>query len=87
MVILIGLRLSQPEHRDAPFQRSKAMSLLSKKQVLAMIPISAATLQRWEDAGIFPKRFHIGGNGAWQKAFWREDAVIEWIDNNTPTTM
>ena len=58
------------------------MSLLSKKQVLKMIPVSTATLQRWEHAGVFPKRFHIGGNGAWKKAFWKEDEVLQWIEEN-----
>jgi predicted DNA-binding transcriptional regulator AlpA len=59
------------------------MKLLSKKQVLAIVPVSHATLRRWEDQGIFPTRFHIGGNGVWKKAFWREDEVLEWIDNQT----
>ncbi|MEO1700935.1 MAG: transcriptional regulator [Pseudomonadota bacterium] len=58
------------------------MSLLSKKQVLKLVPVSPATLQRWEDQGIFPKRFHIGGNGAWKKAFWREEAVLDWIERH-----
>jgi len=58
------------------------MSLLSKKQVLKMIPVSTATLQRWEHANVFPKRFHIGGNGAWKKAFWKEDEVLQWIEEN-----
>ena len=47
-----------------------------------MIPVSTATLQRWEHANVFPKRFHIGGNGAWQKAFWKEDEVLQWIEEN-----
>ena len=59
------------------------MSLLSKKQVLKLVPVSPATLQRLENAGILPKRFHIGGNGTWQKAFYREDAVMDWIERNT----
>ena len=57
------------------------MSILSKKQVLKMIPVSSATLQRWENAGLFPKRFHAGGKGAWQKAFWRESEVLQWIED------
>ena len=63
------------------------MSLLSKKQVLKLVPVSPATLQRWEHAGFFPKRFHIGGDGTWQKAFWREDAVMDWIERNAPLKM
>ena len=63
------------------------MSLLSKKQVLKLVPVSPATLQRWENAGIFPKRCHIGGNGTWKKAFWREAAVTDWIELNAPSEM
>lgn len=57
--------------------------LLSKKQVLELVPVSKATLSRWEAEGRFPKRFHIGGNGVWKKAFWREDEVLDWIEDNT----
>ena len=56
------------------------MSLLSIKQVQELVPVSRATLQRWENDGIFPKRFHIGGNGAWQKAFYEKDVILAWID-------
>jgi len=63
------------------------MSLLSKKQVLKLIPVSPATLRRWEEAGLFPKRFHIGGNGAWQKAFWREEEVLNWIEVHSEARM
>lgn len=56
------------------------MRLLSKKQVLVLVPVSAATIRRWEEAGLFPKRFHIGGNGTWKKAFWREDDVMAFIE-------
>lgn len=59
------------------------MSLLSKKQVLELVPVSPATLQRWEHAGLFPKRFHIGGNGAWKKAFWQRHEVTNWIKRHT----
>jgi predicted DNA-binding transcriptional regulator AlpA len=54
--------------------------LLSKRQVLERVPVSSATLARWEKQGLFPRRFHIGGNGVWKKAFWREDEVADWIE-------
>lgn len=57
--------------------------LLSKRQVLALVPVSPATLARWEAQGLFPRRFHIGGNGVWKKAFWREDEVADWIEAHT----
>ncbi len=58
------------------------MKLLSKKAVCAKLSVSAATLPRWEksDKLRFPKRFHIGGDGKWQKAFWVEDEVDEWLE-------
>jgi predicted DNA-binding transcriptional regulator AlpA len=61
------------------------MRLLSKKVVCEMLSISPATLARWEANSDlrFPKRHHIGGNGAWKKAFWREDEVVQWIEEQT----
>ena len=58
------------------------MKLLSKKEVCAKLSVSPATIARWEADTVlrFPKRFHIGGNGVWKKAFWREDDVDEWIE-------
>jgi len=58
------------------------MKLLSKKEVCAKLSVSPATIARWEADAVlrFPKRFHIGGNGVWKKAFWREDEVDEWIE-------
>ncbi len=59
--------------------------LLSKKKVCEILSISHATLARWEKSESirFPKRFHIGGNGAWKKAFWLEEEVDEWIKKQT----
>jgi predicted DNA-binding transcriptional regulator AlpA len=57
------------------------MRLLSKKKVCERLSISPATLARWEANPEldFPKRYAIGGNGAWK----REDAVDDWIDTQT----
>ena len=55
------------------------MRLLSKRQVLGMVPVSHTTLRRWESQGLFPRRIHYGGDGAWQKAFWKEDEVLGWL--------
>jgi predicted DNA-binding transcriptional regulator AlpA len=59
--------------------------LISKKKVCELLSIAPATLARWEaDPQLqFPKRFHIGGNGVWKKAFWRADEVLAWIDKQT----
>lgn len=53
--------------------------VLSKKQVLELLSISPATLDRWEaNCPGFPKRFHLG-NGQWKKAYWREAEIREWL--------
>lgn len=59
--------------------------LLSKKKVCEKLSVSHATIARWEADPVlqFPKRFHIGGEGSWRKAFWREDEVDEWIERQT----
>jgi predicted DNA-binding transcriptional regulator AlpA len=59
--------------------------LLSKKKVCELLSIAPATLARWEaDEKIrFPKRHKIGGDGAWRKAFWRQDEVEKWIEEQT----
>ena len=61
------------------------MRLLSKKKVCDILSVSSTTLARWEaDPNLrFPARFSIGGNGVWKKAFWREDEVEQWIDEQT----
>ena len=54
--------------------------LLSRKQVLELVPVSRTTLSRWMAQRKFPKPTYIGdGNKAWQKAFWIEDEVERWI--------
>ena len=48
---------------------------LREKQVLSIIPISAATLWRWVKLGQFPKPLKLSGNvTAWQKS-----DVQKWI--------
>lgn len=58
------------------------MRLLSKRQVLDLVPVSHTTLKRWEDQGRFPARKHFGGKGKWSKAFWKEAEVQQWIETN-----
>ena len=40
-----------------------------------IVPVSRATLWRWENDRDFPKRIRIGGRN-----FWRKSEVIAWAD-------
>ena len=59
------------------------MRLISKKQVIYLVPYSYTHLKREIDAGRFPKPVkHVrrGNNPRNYKAFWVEDEVLNWID-------
>jgi len=51
--------------------------ILRKKAVLQAVPVSDATLWRWEKAGQFPKRVQLGSNSVG----WPESEIIEWLEN------
>lgn len=53
--------------------------LLSKKQVLELVPFSSQHIQRLEDDGLFPKRLKLGNGGKNAKAFWVEREVLDYI--------
>lgn len=55
------------------------MRLLSKRQVLDLVPYSPQHIQRLEDAGLFPKRIKLGHGGRNAKAFWVEQEIQDWI--------
>lgn len=55
------------------------MRLLSKRQVVDLVPFSPQHIQRLEDAGRFPKRLKLGNGGRNAKAFWVEQEVLDWI--------
>jgi predicted DNA-binding transcriptional regulator AlpA len=74
------------------------MRFLSMKQVLAMLGVSRATIDRWESAGHFPKRKVLGiaqpirySKGAHAGAYkshncrigYLEDEVLEWMKSRT----
>ena len=47
----------------------KPLRFLRRPEVLARIGVSWITLDRWEQAGLFPKRCHLGPNTvAWSEA-------------------
>ena len=56
--------------------------LLSKKEVLNLVPYSPQHIQRLEDAGLFPKRIKLGNGGRNAKAFWVEQEVLDWIQGH-----
>ncbi len=57
------------------------MRLLSKRQVLDLVPYSPQHIQRLEDAGLFPKRMKLGNGGRNAKAFWVEQEILDWIQD------
>lgn len=50
--------------------------MLKKREVCALVSISPATLQRWEDADLFPKRITLGQN----RVAWWESEVMAWLE-------
>jgi predicted DNA-binding transcriptional regulator AlpA len=56
-----------PNHDDT-------IAFLSKKEVLARIPVTGPTLWHWSRTGRFPKPRTIGGRTVWIK-----HEVIEWM--------
>ncbi|MEE8502675.1 MAG: AlpA family phage regulatory protein [Kiloniellales bacterium] len=51
--------------------------LLTRKQLLEIVPFSYPTIWELMRRGAFPKALHIGA----QKVAWREDEVRAWIDS------
>ena len=58
------------------------MKLLSKKQVLELVPYSPQHLQRLEHQNRFPQRIKPGNGGRNAKAFWPEQEVLDWIQRH-----
>ncbi len=51
--------------------------LLTKKQLLEIVPFSYPTIWGLMRRGAFPKALRIGA----QKVAWREDEVRAWVDS------
>ena len=51
--------------------------MLKKKEVCTLLSIAPATLQRWEDAGKFPKRIPVGN---FRVGYW-EAEVMAWLES------
>src|SRR5262249_56189339 len=56
--------------------RAKSMRLMSRRELLDLIPISYPKLWSMMRRGEFPRSLAIGG-----KCVWREDEVHAWVDN------
>lgn len=50
--------------------------ILRLPQVLARIGVHTSTLNRWEAAGHFPKRIHLGKNSVG----WLEEELNDWLE-------
>jgi len=50
---------------------------LSFDEVKAKIGMSRTSIDRWEVAGLFPKRIHIGV----KKIAWHKDEIDQWIND------
>jgi predicted DNA-binding transcriptional regulator AlpA len=55
--------------------------LLNKKQVLALVPVTFATLWTWIRRGEFPAPRTVGS-----KPMWIETVVVEWITTRPTRT-
>ena len=58
-------------------QESLPCRLLTRSQLLEIVPFSYPTIWELMRRGEFPKALRIGR----QKVAWREDEVREWIDS------
>ena len=63
-----------------PLTEIVMMQLITKKQLLKLVPYSPPHIQRLEKAGKFPKRIkpYGGRNG---KTFWVREEVDDWIQD------
>lgn len=57
--------------------------VLRRPDLVAIVGLSRATLDRLEAAGDFPKRFQLAPGG--RSVGWRGDEVAAWIERRTAT--
>ena len=50
---------------------------LRQPEVVARVGVSWATIRRWEDKGLFPRRRRLGPN----TVAWKESEIEEWCAN------
>jgi len=69
---------TQYENRGADNHAPAQDRFLREPEVLKLVGVSRMTLRRWEEAGLFPKRYKIGPN----TVAWKESEVLQWIANH-----
>jgi predicted DNA-binding transcriptional regulator AlpA len=62
--------------RAAQSKRARNRRLMTRREVMDLIPISYPKIWAMMRSGTFPRSLAIGG-----KCVWREDEVQAWIDN------
>lgn len=55
------------------------LRLLTRKEVLSLVPYTAQHIYRLERAGKFPRRVRVGEN----RVAWRQIDIEEWLKNRT----
>lgn len=63
------------ETNEPPFGSGERF--LREPEVLKLVGVSKVTLRRWEEAGLFPKRYKLGPHSV----AWKESEVLAWIAN------
>ena len=56
---------------------TNTLKILTRKQVMAVVPYSQTHLWRLERAGQFPRRIKLGPN----RVGWLESEINEWIES------
>ena len=62
----------------------KPRRLLSKREVLALVPVSYTTLWSWMRQGQFPRSIVLGPGS---KVGWYEDSIAEWLASREPSQL
>lgn len=62
---------------DHTFDRLKHLQIVSKKDLLKLVPYSDQHILRLEKAGKFPRRIDLGEN----RVGWRLANIEEWINS------
>jgi predicted DNA-binding transcriptional regulator AlpA len=57
----------------------KNARLLSRAEVLRMVPVTYATLWAWQQTGKFPRSVNLGGGADHRKIGFYEHEVLAWL--------
>ena len=62
---------------DSKFDRLRHLQIISKKELLKLVPYSDQHILRLEKAGKFPKRIDVGEN----RVGWHLASIEAWINS------